>query len=246
MRKIAIVNQKGGVGKTTIAVNLAVGLGLRKKNILLVDLDPQGNSTSHLGIEAGKGLSDLLTGKAKIDDILFLGNELDVLPAGPGLTELEERWYKNTPDSFVYLKQGLKVGGYDFMILDAPPHLGVLTVNALVYCDEVIIPVKCDYFGLEGLSLIIDTLDRVRTELNPGLKLIKIVPTFYDIRNTLSDYVIDELKENFKSELSKTKIRINIALAEAPAHGKDIFNYQPRSHGAQDFENLAKEIERVK
>jgi chromosome partitioning protein len=244
LRRIAIANQKGGTAKTTVAVNLAVGLGNLKKNVLLIDLDPQGNATSHLGIKASRGIAEYLSGGLQADDILFIGNELDVLPAGSGLTKLEEIWYKKTPASFENLKKNISVSGYDYVIIDCPPHLGVLTVAALVYSSEVLIPVRCDYFGLEGLSMIVNTLDQVRAGLNPDLKLLKVVPTFYDQRNTISDFVIDEIKEHFPKELSKTRIRVNVALAEAPAHGKDIFNYQPHSHGAEDFKALCREIER--
>ncbi len=244
MRAIAIANQKGGTGKTTVAVNLAVGLGLRKKSVLLVDFDPQQNTTSHFGISAVTGIEDYLRGEGTLEDIIQRTNELELLPAGPRLTELEEEWYQETPKSFGYLKGILDLRGYDYVIFDCPPHLGVLTVNVLAYCSELIIPVKCDYFSLEGLSKILQTIEQVRSNLNPSLKLTAIVPTFYDKRNSITNYVMDQLKENFKKELSKTVIRINIALAEAPAYAKDIFNYNPRSHGAIDFKQLSKEIER--
>ena len=244
MRKIAIANQKGGVGKTTVAVNLATALGLNKKKVLLVDLDPQQNATSHLGVETDSGIEDLFLSGKTLDDILYISNGLDLLPAGAGMTDLEIKWHYPDPESnFRNLKKALNdIKDYDFIIVDSPPHLGVLTINALTYCDELIIPVKCDYFALEGLSKLTGTIDMVKQGLNPTLRITGIVPTFFDVRTSISHYVLDELKKNLKNDITKTIIRINTALAEAPAYSKDIFNYQPRSHGAEDFKRLAKEI----
>ena len=250
MRVIAICNQKGGVGKTTTAVNLTVALGLLKKKVLLIDLDPQQNATSHLGVETYDGVEDLfipdkITHKVKtIDDIIYISNDYDLLPAGNGMTDLETEWYKNPERNYLNLKDKIQVSGYDFVLVDAPPHLGILTINALTFASEIIIPVKMAYFSLEGLSKLMDTIDTIKGGLNPSLNITGIVPTFYDVRTSISHYVLEQLQNNFKGLVTKTSIRINTALAEAPAYSKDIFNYQPRSRGAEDFEKLAKEIVR--
>jgi chromosome partitioning protein len=210
MRKIAVANQKGGVGKTTVAVNLGVALGLLKEKVLLIDLDPQQNASSHLGVQTNIGIEDLFLSNKTLDDIIYKSNEIDI--------------------------------DYDFVIVDCPSHLGVLTINALTYCDELLIPVKCDYLALEGLSKILDTVGTIKKSLNPGLKITGIVPTFFDVRTSISRYVFRELKKNLRNQITTIVIRINTVLAEAPAYSKDIFNYNPRSRGAVDFEYLGKEI----
>ena len=246
MKKICVVNQKGGVAKTTTAVNLAVGLSLRKHDVLLIDLDPQGNATSHLiKKKPDVGMAELLRKEKTFDDLVHTGNESDILPAGKKLILLERDWSKDVPGSFTNLRDTLKLSGYDYVIIDGAPSLGSLVMNALTFADEVIVPIKTDYFSLEGLSEIISTIDSAK-KYNPGLKLIKILPTFYDVRNTISDYVLDEVKKHFSKELAKSRIRINVSLAEAPAYSKSIFDYAPRSHGAEDYEQFVKEIERVK
>jgi chromosome partitioning protein len=155
---------------------------------------------------------------------------------------LEIEWYKEPEKNYKNLKRELNIENYDFVIVDSPPHMGVLTINALTYCDELIIPVKCDYLALEGLFRLLDTVDTIKESLNPRLIITGIVPTFFDIRTSLSRHVFRELKKNFRNQITTIVIRINTVLAEAPAYGKDIFNYNPRSRGAVDFEYLGKEI----
>jgi chromosome partitioning protein len=242
MRKIAIANQKGGVGKTTVAVNLGVALGLLNKKVLLIDLDPHQNASSHLGAKINFGIEALFLSNKKLDDIICKSKEIDLLPAGTHLTDLETDWYSDPKKNYKNLKCVLNIKDYDFVIVDCPPHLGVLTINALTYCDELIIPVKCDYLALEGLNRLLNTVDIIKKGLNPGLKITAIVPTFFDVRTSISRFVISELKKNFRNHITSIVIRINTVLAEAPAYGKDIFNYNPRSRGAFDFEILGTEI----
>lgn len=209
-----------------------------KKKTLLIDLDPQQNTTTHLGVNTLQGIEDLFLSNKTIDDIIYISNEFDLLPAGSGMTDLEIKWHYPTPeDNFNNLKNKLDITDYDFVIVDCPPHLGVLTMNALTYADEVLVPVKCDHFSLEGLSRLLDTIEHF-----PSLKISGIVPTFFDTRTSMSHYILEELRDNLKDKITKTVIRINTALSEATAHGKDIFSYNPRSRGAEDFERLAREI----
>ncbi len=245
---ITIVNQKGGVGKTTTAVNLAASLALAEKDILVIDTDPQGNSTSGLGIlrdSLDKSLYDVYTGSCEISDALqrTLMEHLEILPSTIDLLGVEvelvgreerERILSRAIDSIR--------DKYRYTFIDCPPSLGLLTLNALVAADSVIIPVQCEYYALEGLGLLTRTLRRVRGSFNPDLEIEGILLTMFDPRNNLSQEVAKEVRKHFGDKVYNTVIPRNVTLGEAPSYGKPVILYDVRSKGAQSYLSLAKEI----
>lgn len=251
---IALVNQKGGVGKTTSSINLAASLGVLKKKVLLVDLDPQGNSTTGVGIgktDYEKSIYELLKDEANLKEVIIKTKfkNLYVIPATINLAgvdfELMEK-SKMDPDFTrgsqlkKYLDEAKNI--FDFIIIDCPPSLGILTTNALTAADSVIIPVQCEFFALEGIMQLLNTIMLAQKNLNPTLNIEGVLLTMLDSRTNLGLEVVEEIKSYFREKVYDTIIPRLVRLSEAPSHGKPIISYDPQSRGTEAYLNLAKEV----
>lgn len=245
---ISIVNQKGGVGKTTTAVNLAAGLAEQGKFVLLVDLDPQGNATSGLGVkyqELEKGLYHTLMGQHRLHDVVqnTAHAGLRVVPATPDLAGANVELV-NMEGREIKLSDLLSEvrHAYDYILIDCPPSLGLLTLNGLVAADNVLIPVQAEYYALEGLGQLLKTVELVKENIKPELKVMGAVLTMFDSRNRLSAEVMQELYKYFPNNIFRSVIPRTVRLAEAPSYGQSIFHYEPKGKGAKAYERLAKEL----
>jgi chromosome partitioning protein len=243
---IAVVNQKGGVGKTTTTVNLAAQIANSKRKVLLIDLDPQGNATSSIGIDKSglnATLYDVLLSKAKLTDIVLQGSNpnLFVAPANANLAGAEVDLVSMLARES-QLKTAIADAKFDVILIDCPPALGLLTINALVAADQVLIPVQAEYFALEGLGQLLNTVQLIRQGLNPQLEILGVVLTMYNKRMVLSEQVQTEVKTHFGGKVFDTVIPRNVRLAEAPSFGKTIFEHDRWSKGAKAYKHLAEEV----
>lgn len=247
-RIIAVANQKGGVGKTTTAINLSSCLAEAGKKILTIDLDPQGNTTSGLGLDKNElenTVYELMLGecsvnesviKTEIENLSIIASNVNLAGAEIELLDIKEKEYilKNEID---YIQDD-----YDFIIIDCPPSLSMLTINAMTTANTVLVPIQCEYYALEGLSQLMHTIDLVQARLNPDLKMEGVVFTMYDARTNLSLQVVENVKSNLDTTIYKTIIPRNVRLAEAPSHGLPINLYDGKSTGAESYRDLAKEV----
>lgn len=247
-RIIAIANQKGGVGKTTTAINLSACLADKGKKVLAVDMDPQGNMTSGLGLDKEfleKTVYDMIISESDIEEVLQKETmeNLDVLPTNIDLSAAEIELIDVENKEFIVRNSIQKIrDNYDFVIIDCPPSLSMLTINAMTTADSVLVPIQCEYYALEGLSQLIHTVELVKDRLNPDLEIEGVVFTMYDARTNLSLQVVENVKDNLQQNIYKTIIPRNIRLAEAPSYGMPINQYDPKSAGSESYMRLADEV----
>nr|WP_317378891.1 AAA family ATPase [uncultured Faecalimonas sp.] len=247
-RIIAVANQKGGVGKTTTAINLSSCLSALGKKVLAIDMDPQGNMTSGLGVDKDnveRTVYDLIIGRASVEECLCkdVFENLDLLPTNIDLSAAEIELIGVENKEFIIRDEVAKIReNYDFVIVDCPPSLSMLTINAMTTANTVLVPIQCEYYALEGLSQLMHTIELVKERLNPDLEMEGVVFTMYNARTNLSLQVVENVKDNLDQTIYKTIIPRNIRLAEAPSHGLPINIYDPKSSGAESYMLLAEEV----
>ena len=250
-RIIAVANQKGGVGKTTTAINLSACLAEKNKKVLTLDMDPQGNTTSGLGVDKNQAentVYELILDESELSECIYpsvMGN-LSVIPSNINLSgaEIELIGFENK-EYLLKSKLDMIRSDYDYIIIDCPPSLNLLTINAMAAADSVIVPIQCEYYALEGLSQLIHTIDLIKERLNPKLEIEGVVFTMYDARTNLSLQVVENVKENLDKNIYKTIIPRNVRLAEAPSYGMPITEYDPKSKGAKTYEKFTKEFLKI-
>jgi chromosome partitioning protein len=247
-RIIAVANQKGGVGKTTTTINLSACLAEKGMKVLTIDIDPQGNTSSGLGVDKNSlenTVYQLMIGASPIEDCVIdnLFENLSILPSNVNLAGAEIELIGIEEREFILKKHIEKIrNNYDYIIIDCPPSLNTLTVNAMTTADTVLVPIQCEYYALEGLTQLIHTINLVKKRLNPNLEIEGVVFTMFDARTNLSLQVVENVKENLKQNIYKSIIPRNVRLAEAPSHGLPINIYDPRSAGAEGYRDLADEV----
>jgi len=250
-RVIAIANQKGGVGKTTTSINLSAALAERGKKVLVIDTDPQGNTTSGFGLDKNElenSIYELMIGECSIEDAIQKNvvedlDGVDIIPSNVNLAAVEIELIDADQKEFILREAISKVkDNYDFIIIDCPPSLSMLTVNAMTTANTVLVPIQCEYYALEGLSQLVHTVNLVRDRLNPELEMEGVVFTMFDSRTNLSLQVVENVKEHIQENVYKTIIPRNIRLAEAPSYGLPINIYEPKSAGAEAYRLLADEV----
>ena len=243
---VTVSNQKGGVGKTTTIINLSYALSLLNKKILIIDLDPQGNATSGLGIrlsDAQLTIYEVMMTKLNSKSAIIKKNGLSLIPSNIHLSGATIELINEKNREYKLLKAIEEIKEeYDYVFIDTPPSLGLLTINALAAADEVLIPVQCEFFALEGLSQLLKTIKRVQSVINNKLALNGVILTMYDIRTNLSKEVYEEVKKYFEQKLYKTAIPRNVSVAESSSHGISVIEYEPKSSGSIAYMNLAKEF----
>jgi len=247
-RIIAIANQKGGVGKTTTSINLAASLAEKGKKVLVIDMDPQGNTTSGFGVDKNNldnTIYELILGECSVHESIIRNviDNVSIIPSNVNLAAAEIELIGVDKKEYILKKEIDWVkDSYDFIMIDCPPSLSMLTVNAMTTANTVLVPIQCEYYALEGLSQLIHTVNLVKERLNPELAMEGVVFTMYDSRTNLSAQVVENVKEHFHQKVFNTLIPRNIRLAEAPSYGMPICMYDPKSSGAESYKNLAQEV----